>query len=69
MCGHIYHPETGKWLASVKDGKITAPDGLVYSLVDDKIVGIDGEVIGYLSQFNGPTVGTGRLADQLFPKG
>jgi hypothetical protein len=25
LSGHIYHPETGKWLAWVNDGKITAP--------------------------------------------
>jgi hypothetical protein len=66
MCGHIYHPETGKWLASVKDGKITAPGGLTYSLIGDIIVGGDGTELGYLGPFIGLTTGTGDLADQLF---
>jgi hypothetical protein len=66
MYGNIYHPETGKWLASVRDGKITAPGGLAYSLVDDKIVAPDGTEVGYLGPFVGLTKGTGHLADQLF---
>ncbi len=66
MYGNIYHPETGKWLASVENGKITAPHGLTYSLVDNKIVAADGAIVGYLARYNGPTKGTGRLADQLF---
>jgi hypothetical protein len=66
MYGHIYHPETGKWLASVKDGKITAPGGITYSLIDDKIVAEDGTELGYLSPFIGITMGTGDLANQLF---
>lgn len=64
--GDIYHPETGAWLASVKDGKITGADGITYSLVDDKIINADGAVVGYLAQFTSPTKGTGALADKLF---
>ena len=64
--GNIYHPETGEWLASVKDGKITGRDGITYSLVEDKIVDADGTVVGYLGQFKNPTKGTGALADKLF---
>jgi hypothetical protein len=66
MYGHIYHPETGKWLASVKDGKITALGGITYSLFGDKIVADDGSELGYLGAYIGPTKGTGHLADQLF---
>jgi hypothetical protein len=68
MYGHIYHPETGKWLASVKDGKITAPGGITYSLIGDKIIAEDGSELGYLSPFIGPTKGTANLADQLFQR-
>jgi hypothetical protein len=64
--GHLYHPETGKWLASVKDGKITAPGGITYSLVGDKIVGDDGAELGYLGIFVGPEKGTGAASDRLF---
>jgi hypothetical protein len=64
--GHIYHPQTGKWLASVKDGKITAPGGITYSLIGDMIVADDGTELGYLSPFIGITKGTGDLANQLF---
>jgi hypothetical protein len=66
MYGHIYHPETGKWLASVKDDKITAPGGIIYSLVGDAIIAENGEELGYLSPLVGPTKGTGHLADRLF---
>jgi hypothetical protein len=65
--GYIYHPETGACLASVKDGKITAPGGVTYSLVDDMIVAADGTELGYLSPFIGITKGTGDLCNQLFP--
>jgi hypothetical protein len=65
--GHIYHPETGAWLASVKDGKITAPGGVSYSLVDDMIVAADGTELGYLSPFIGLAKGTGDLSNRLFP--
>jgi hypothetical protein len=57
--GNIYHPKTGEWLASVKDGKIVAPEGLTYLLVDNKVVAADGEDLGYLALFIGPTKGTG----------
>jgi hypothetical protein len=67
MYGNIYHPETGKWLASVENGKIRALGGIVYSLVEDRIVAADGTVLGYIGHFNAPTKGTGQLADQLFP--
>jgi hypothetical protein len=67
MYGHIYHPETGKWLASVKDGKITAPGDITYSLVGNMIVAEDGTELGCLSSFVGLTTGTGDLANQLFP--
>jgi len=64
--GHIRHPETGECLATVKDGKITAPNGVSYSLVGDMIVAPDGTELGYLSPFVGLTQGTGDLANQLF---
>ena len=64
--GNIYHPETGKWLASVKDGKITAPGGITYSLIGDKIVADDGTELGYLGLYTSPTKGIGHLANQLF---
>jgi len=64
--GHIYHPETGAWLASVKDGKITAPGGVSYTLVGDMIVAEDGTELGYLSPFVGLTKGTADLSNRLF---
>jgi hypothetical protein len=64
----VYHPETGAWLASVKDGKITAPGGVSYSLVGDMIVTEDGTEIGYLGPFIGLTKGTGDLCTRLFPR-
>jgi hypothetical protein len=64
--GDVYHPETGKWLASVKDGKITGAHGISYSLVEDQNVDAEGNVVGYLAQFEGPTTETGALADKLF---
>jgi len=66
MYGHIYHPETGKWLASVKDGKITAARGISYSLIGDKIVKDDGTELGYLGPFVGLAKGTGDLAHRMF---
>jgi hypothetical protein len=68
MYGHIWHPETGKWLASVKDGIITAPGGVSYSLIGDMIVAADGTELGYLGPFMGLTKGTGDLSNQLFPR-
>lgn len=65
--GFIRHPETGEYLARVEDGKITAPGGVSYSVVDDMIVAADGTELGYLAPFNGLTRETGDLANQLFP--
>jgi hypothetical protein len=56
--GNIYHPETGEWLASVKDRKILAPEGVSYLLVDEKIFAEDGTDLGYLALFIGPTLAT-----------
>ncbi|HEV3115173.1 MAG TPA: hypothetical protein VGY99_32220 [Candidatus Binataceae bacterium] len=64
--GHIYHPETGEYLASVKDGKITGVDGSAYTVEGDEIKDAAGTVVGYLSQFHGPTKGNGDLANRLF---
>jgi hypothetical protein len=68
MYGHIYHPETGKCLAYVKDGKITGEGGVSYSLVGDMIVAADGTELGYLSPLNDLTKGNSDLSNQLFPR-
>jgi hypothetical protein len=67
--GNIYHPETGKWLASVKDGKITGADGNYYLLDGDVIRSESGEELGYLSPLIGKAPGSGDLATKLFGKG
>jgi hypothetical protein len=64
--GDIYHPVTGEWLASVKDGKITGAHGVSYSVVEDQIMDANGNVVGYLAQLQGPTKEAGDLADKLF---
>jgi hypothetical protein len=66
--GHIYHPKTGAWLASVKDGKITARGDVSYSLVGDMIVAADGTKLGYLALRDGLTKGNSDLANRLFPR-
>jgi hypothetical protein len=67
--GNIYHPETGKWLASVKDGKVTGADGRTYKVDGDEIVSDTGEVLGHLSSFVGKASGSGDLATKLFGHG
>lgn len=67
--GNVYHPETGKWLASVKNGKVTSADGKVYRLDGDAIISETGEVLGYLSAFVGKAEGSGDLATKLFGTG
>jgi acetyl-CoA carboxylase beta subunit len=66
--GFIRHPETGEYLARVKDGTITARGGISYSLVGDLIVAEDGTELGYLGPFIGLTKGTGDLCNRLFPR-
>lgn len=63
--GHIYHAETGENLATVKDGKIIG-DGFTYTVEGDEIKDASGAVVGYLSQFLGPTKGSSDLANKLF---
>jgi hypothetical protein len=67
--GFILQPETGEYLARVKDGKILTMDErkVLYRIVDDMIVANDGTELGYLSSFTGLTSGTGDLANHLFP--
>lgn len=67
--GNVYHPETGKWLASVEDGKITKADGTCYRLEGDAILSDSGEVLGYLSAFVGKAEGSADLATKLFGEG
>jgi hypothetical protein len=67
--GDLYHPETGKWLAEVKDGKVTKPDGIFYRLEGDAILSDTGEVLGYVSPFIGKAEGSGNLATKLFGRG
>ncbi|WP_315766910.1 MULTISPECIES: hypothetical protein [unclassified Bradyrhizobium] len=69
LYGEVYHPETGKWLASVKDGKIIKADGSSYKLDGDAILSESGEVLGYLSAFIGKAEGSGDLATKLFGRG
>ena len=67
--GNIYHPETGRWLAQVENGKITTKDGRAYRLDGDKILTENGEEVGFLSPFIGKAVGSGALASKLFGRG
>lgn len=67
--GNVYHPETGDWLASVRDGKVIKPDGTSYRLDGDAILSDTGEVLGYLSSFVGKAEGSGDLATKLFGRG
>jgi hypothetical protein len=41
----VIRRQTGNWLASVKDGKITKPDGTSY-LLDGDALSETGEVLG-----------------------
>ena len=66
LYGSVYHPETGEFLASVKDGKLVKKDGTFYRLDGDKILSDTGEVIAYLSAFVGKAEGSGDLANKLF---
>jgi hypothetical protein len=67
--GNVYRPETGKWLASVRDGKVIKPDGTTYRLEGDQILSDEGEVLGYLSPIIGKAEGSGDLATKLFGRG
>jgi hypothetical protein len=67
MYGYIYHPETDDWIGLVKDGKVAAPGGVSYSLIDNVILAPDGTELGYLAPFRGLTKGTGELANLLAP--
>jgi hypothetical protein len=69
MYGNLYHPETGRWLASVEDGKITSRDGRSYKLDGQKILSETGEVVGYVSPFIGKAQGSGAIATKLFGRG
>jgi hypothetical protein len=69
MYGNIYHPETGKWLASVEGGKVMMKDGKSHKLDGNKVVDEDGNVLCHLSPFIGKAVGSGALATKVFGRG
>jgi hypothetical protein len=67
--GFVYHPVTGACIAKVENGRIVGVDGRSYILDGDRILGEDGEELGYLSAFVGKAVGSGDIANKLFGRG
>jgi hypothetical protein len=67
--GQVLHPETGKQLAWVEDGKMTTRDGETYDLIGDMIVDANGTELGYLSPFIGLSKGSSDLANKLLGRG
>ncbi len=69
LYGHVYHPETGRCVAVVENGKVTKSDGSSYRLEGGAILSDSGEILGYLSTFVGKASGSGDLATRLFGRG
>ena len=69
LYGNVLHPETGKSIGFVKDGKLTANDGKTYRLDGNKVLSDTGEVLTELSAFIGIAKGNGDLATKLFGRG
>jgi hypothetical protein len=65
LYGHVWHPTTGKYMARVKDGRMTMFDGKIYKLIGDMIIDDDGAELGYLSTFVVLSEGSSDVANRL----